>query len=69
VTVKVRDIIREVETQGWVLDRQHGSHRQYTHPTLGGIVTIAGQPGADILIGTLKSIRKQAQGTPPKETG
>jgi predicted RNA binding protein YcfA (HicA-like mRNA interferase family) len=30
--VKVREIIRLIEEDGWQFDRQKGSHRQFTHP-------------------------------------
>jgi predicted RNA binding protein YcfA (HicA-like mRNA interferase family) len=30
---------------GWSLDRQRGSHRQFRHPDKPGTVTTAGKPG------------------------
>jgi hypothetical protein len=30
--VKVRDAIKLIEDDGWVLTRTRGSHRQYKHP-------------------------------------
>jgi len=33
---KVSDIIRIIEKDGWYLDRQSGSHRQYKHPVKKG---------------------------------
>jgi len=45
---KVRDAIRLVERDGWLLDRIVGSHRQYRHPVKPGTVTIPGQPGKDL---------------------
>jgi len=39
---------------------QKGSHRQYKHPTKPGRVTIAGNTGDDIALGTLNSILEQA---------
>ncbi len=30
---KVRDVMRRLERDGWVLNRTRGSHRVYTHPT------------------------------------
>lgn len=64
-TLKVRDMIREVESLGWVLVGYTGSHRQFKHPTLRGRVTIPGHPNDDLRQGTVRSIRKQAQGNPP----
>ncbi len=58
--MKVRDVIRLLERQGWRLVRTKGSHRQFQHPTKPGTVTVAGKAGVDVPIGTLKSILKQA---------
>ena len=58
--MKVRDIIKLIETSGWYLDRTRGSHRQYKHPTRTGLVTIPGKPGDDLAPGTLNSILKQS---------
>ena len=30
--MKVRDVIKAMGTDGWVLDRTRGDHRQYLHP-------------------------------------
>ena len=59
--MKIRDVIRMIEGDGWYLVVTRGSHRQYKHPAKPGRVTIAGHPGDDISAGTLNSIRKQAQ--------
>jgi len=59
--MKVRDIIKLIEADGWYLVATKGSHRQYKHPTKPGRVTIAGHPGDDLGPGTLNSILKQAQ--------
>ena len=58
--VKVRDLIRVIERDGWFLVRTRGSHHQYKHPTKPGLVTIPGNPGQDVAIGTLRNILKQA---------
>jgi predicted RNA binding protein YcfA (HicA-like mRNA interferase family) len=58
--LKVRDVIKLVEKDGWYKVRQKGSHRQYKHPTKPGIVTISGHPNDDVRPGTLQSILKQA---------
>jgi len=59
--VKVRDIIKLLERDGWYLVATKGSHRQYKHPTKVGRVTIAGHPNDDLAPGTLNSIFKQAR--------
>ena len=58
--VKVRDIVKRLEDDGWVVVRQRGSHRQFKHATKPGLVTVAGKPGDDVAPGTLNSILKQA---------
>jgi len=58
--VKVRDVLRLLEDDGWYLVRTKGSHRQYKHPTKTGLVTLPGKPGDDLAPGTLNSIFKQA---------
>lgn len=58
--MKVSDIIRMLEREGWVLIKTRGSHRQYKHPTKPGKVTVSGKPSQDVMIETLKSIYKQA---------
>jgi predicted RNA binding protein YcfA (HicA-like mRNA interferase family) len=58
--MKVRDVIRVLETDGWYLARTRGSHRQYKHPVKRGLVTLAGKPSEDLAPGTLNSVMKQA---------
>jgi predicted RNA binding protein YcfA (HicA-like mRNA interferase family) len=58
--VKVRDVLRMIEEDGWVLVRTRGSHRQYRHPVKLGLVTVPGKPGDDLAPGTLNSVLKQA---------
>ena len=58
--MKVRDVLRLLEDDGWYLVRTRGSHRQYKHPTKAGLVTLPGKPGDDLAPGTLNSIFKQA---------
>jgi predicted RNA binding protein YcfA (HicA-like mRNA interferase family) len=58
--VKVRDVIRLIEDDGWILSRTRGSHRQYKHPTKPGLVTMPGKPAKDLPIGLQRSILRQA---------
>lgn len=64
--MKVRDVIKWIESDGWYLVATKGSHRQFKHPVKPGRVTIAGHPGDDLAPGTLNSVLKQAQLTKPK---
>lgn len=59
--MKVRDIIKLIEGDGWYRVETEGSHRQYKHPEKWGRVTIAGHPRDGISPGTLNSILKQAK--------
>ena len=59
--MKVREVIKLLEANGWYLVTTKGSHRQYKHPAKPGRVTIAGRSGDDLAPGTLNSILKQAQ--------
>jgi predicted RNA binding protein YcfA (HicA-like mRNA interferase family) len=65
--MKVREIIKLIEEDGWYLVTTRGSHRQYKHPEKTGRVTIAGHPRDDLALGTLNSILKQAQLEKPKK--
>ena len=58
--MKIRDVIKRIEIDGWRLRNTEGSHRQYAHPQKPGKVTIAGHPSVDIPTGTLRGILKQA---------
>ena len=58
--MKVKEVVRLLEEDGWYLARTRGSHRQYKHPTRAGTVTVSGKPNVDVPPGTLNSILKQA---------
>jgi predicted RNA binding protein YcfA (HicA-like mRNA interferase family) len=60
--MKARDVLKQLEEDGWYLSRQKGSHKQYKHPFKKGLVTVAAHKMSDeIAPGTLNSIFKQAQ--------
>jgi predicted RNA binding protein YcfA (HicA-like mRNA interferase family) len=58
--MKVREVIKLIESDGWFEVRQTGSHRQFHHPAKPGAVTIAGKLSRDVPPGTLNSILKQS---------
>jgi predicted RNA binding protein YcfA (HicA-like mRNA interferase family) len=58
--VKVRDVIKLIQDDGWFLVRTRGSHRHFKHSAKPGIVTVAGHPSVDLPRGTLNSVLKQA---------
>ncbi|HZL48141.1 MAG TPA: type II toxin-antitoxin system HicA family toxin [Solirubrobacteraceae bacterium] len=58
--MKVRDVIRRIESDGWEFKRQRGSHRIYCHPHKPGTVTVAGARNKDVPPGILGNILWQA---------
>ncbi|NOT83393.1 MAG: addiction module toxin, HicA family [Methylococcaceae bacterium] len=58
--MKVNALFRMLESDGWKMVRQRGSHRQYHHPIKSGTVTVAGKPSVDVPLGTLMNVLKQA---------
>ena len=58
--MKVRDVIRLLERDGWELVVTSGSHRQFKHPTKPGRVTVSGGLGDDMPKGTFASVKRQA---------
>jgi predicted RNA binding protein YcfA (HicA-like mRNA interferase family) len=59
--LKVRDLIKLVEEDGWTQVRTTGSHRHFKHPSKPNVVTIPGHPADDVPVGTLKSILRAAK--------
>lgn len=58
--VKVKELLKLLDEDGWYLARTKGSHRQFKHPNKSGTVTVAGKESLDIPAGTLNSILKQS---------
>jgi len=58
--MKIREVIKLIEEDGWFLVATRGSHRQFKHARKLGRVTIAGHPSDDLAPGTLNSVLKQA---------
>ena len=58
--MKVREVIRLLEHEGWRLVVTRGSHRQFKHPAKLGRVTVSGNLGDDMPKGTFASVRRQA---------
>jgi predicted RNA binding protein YcfA (HicA-like mRNA interferase family) len=57
--MKVRDVIKLLEDDGWYLVRTRGDHRQFKHPTKRGKVTVPGHLRDDLAPGTLNSVLTQ----------
>lgn len=60
-TMKVKEVIKMIEQDGWFMIRRRGSHRQYKHSNKKGLVTIAGHLNDELAKGTLNSVFKQAR--------
>ena len=58
--MKVKQIVKIIEQDGWYLARTKGSHRQYKHQIKMGLVTVPGKLSDELAPGTSNSILKQA---------
>lgn len=58
--MKVGEILRMLNDDGWYLAATRGSHRQFKHSSKPGRVTVPGKPSDDLAPGTLNSILKQS---------
>ena len=57
--MKSAEVIKLLKADGWYVFNIRGSHHQFKHPSKPGKVTVP-HPKADLPIGTVKSIFKQA---------
>ncbi len=58
--MKVRNVIKLLESNGWHLVNTKSSHRHFKHPVKRGKVTVAGKLSVDVPPGTLNSILRKA---------
>lgn len=56
----VREILKRLKQDGWLLHKTKGSHRQFKHPEKPGKVTVNGKESSDISGSLLKSIENQS---------
>lgn len=54
--MKVRNVIKRIEADGWYYIGTVGSHRHFKHPTKRGKTTVAGHPNKEVPRGTLAQI-------------
>jgi len=59
--MKVRELIKLLESKQWRQVRQKGSHRAFRHPLKPLVVTVPGNRNDDVPIGTLRSILRKAE--------
>ncbi|MDQ6832107.1 MAG: type II toxin-antitoxin system HicA family toxin [Chloroflexota bacterium] len=58
--MKIREVIKRLEDEGWTILRQKGGHRQYRKPGNPNVVTVAGKPSNDVKPGIYSSIAQKA---------
>ena len=58
--LKVREVIRLLERNGWKEIRSKGSHRHFRHPEQPHLITVPGNEGKELAPGTLNAILKKA---------
>ncbi len=59
--IKVREMIRILEQDGWYLVAFEGSHRHFKHDLKKGWVTVPGKLGSDWRAGTENSFLRQVE--------
>nr|WP_272911893.1 type II toxin-antitoxin system HicA family toxin [Pseudomonas syringae] len=59
VGVQSRQLIKELEADGWVLDRVSGSHPMFKHPEKLQTVPVP-HPKKDLPFGTVRAIKELA---------
>jgi len=59
--LKVREVIKMLERDGWSIKAQKGSHRQFKHPAKTTKVTVNGKLSDTLSQDLLNSIFKQAE--------
>jgi len=57
--MKVKEVIKICENNGWHLARTRGSHRQYKHNDRPGLITIAGKESQTLNPKIISYISKQ----------
>lgn len=58
--MKIREVLRTLRQNGWIIVRVRGSHRQLKHPSIPGTLTIAGHPSLEIGPKARKDISKRS---------
>jgi predicted RNA binding protein YcfA (HicA-like mRNA interferase family) len=58
--MKVREVIKLLEANGWTQARQKGSHRQFVKEGARRPIPIAGKPSEEMPKGTLNKILREA---------
>ncbi|MGI8741659.1 MAG: type II toxin-antitoxin system HicA family toxin [Bryobacteraceae bacterium] len=59
--MRVREVVRLLQKEGWIQMRSKGSHRHFRHPTRSSVITVPGNDGKELAPGTLNDILKKAE--------
>ena len=60
-TMKIKEVIKKLESEGWVLARQKGSHKTFKKSGVPELITVADHGvNEPMKTGTLKAIKKIA---------
>lgn len=54
--MRMRELIRHLEDEGWLVVRQSAELRQLCHLLRPGVVTVMGDPSTELPAGTLRSV-------------
>lgn len=60
MTKKVREVVEQLELNGWMCSRIRGDHRVFTKSGARRPIVIPGNLNDDLAIGTLRSIFREA---------
>ena len=58
---KVRELMAELETAGFVLRGGKGSHRNYVHPRVARPVTLSGKAGDDAKHYQIRAVKRAVE--------
>ena len=60
--MRVREVKSLALRNGWIYSHHTGSHAQYYHPTIQGVLTIAGADSIELDKGAERKLRRQIGG-------
>jgi predicted RNA binding protein YcfA (HicA-like mRNA interferase family) len=60
MSMNAKELIKLIESEGWIFSHQRGSHKIFKHPSKKGIVIIAGHGKKDFPPRAYNSILKNA---------
>jgi len=58
--LKVKDVIKRLEAENWIFDRQKSSHCTYKKVGVPDIITVSGIDSKDVSPGQLQQIKRKA---------